>query len=443
MKTICAARHENRKGKTKMKKLLMMIGAAAVAVGANALTYTDGSGTAWTFTASGSNATLGDGSAACIATGTAVDAANIPWTFTYDDNDYTVTAIAAKAFKGCTELSGTLTIPDAVTSIGESAFSGCTKLTGLASLGGITNVQDTAFYSCSGLKYYPDLSRVTRIGKNTFQNCTMGGEAILTSLTSARDRAFHNATITNVVFNRNDAYLIGNYLFCNCTQLTGMYIPGPDSGSSKAEIRRNAFVQGCTALKVFLAGPLTELYKSYDSDASTTFTDVAGCRIFVPEDSNWHQLTNGTDYAANNTFLYYGAGRELDFSFDHDTKAITAMPATAHAFTNVLNAASIFKSQFGYDTRIVMTNAIEVAEGTITDALLSGVAFESLIFNVKTQAQLDMVMAATAGVTTPLCIDPTGAKQQMTVPADRRVWVLLSGDGKYTPKINGTIITFY
>ena len=426
-----------------MKRLLMMICAAAVACGANALTYTDGSGIAWTFTASGLNATLGDGSAACIATGTAVDAANIPWTFTYDDNDYTVTAIAANAFKGCTKLSGTLTIPDAVTSIGNSAFSGCTKLTDLASLGGITTVNTEAFNSCSGLKYYPDLSRVTTIGKNSFQGCKMGGEAILTSLTSAGDRSFNNATITNVVFNRNAVSLFGNYLFCNCTQLTGMYIPGPDSGSLKAQIRRNYFVSGCTALKVFLAGPLTELHTGYSDNVDYTFNNVVGCRIFVPEDSNWHQLTNETTYAANNTFLYYGAGRELDFSFDHDTKAITAMPATAHALTNVLNAASIFKSQFGYDTRIVMTNAIEVAEGTITDALLSGVAFESLIFNVKTQAQLDMVMAATAGVTTPLCIDPTGAKQQMTVPADRRVWVLLSGDGKYTPKINGTIISFY
>ena len=89
-----------------------------------------------------------------------------------------------------------------------------------------------------------------------------------------------------------------------------------------------------------------------------------------------------------------------------------------------------------------MTNAIEVAEGTITDAMLSGVAFESLIFNVKTQAQLDMVLAATAEVSIPLCIDPTGAKAEMTLPADRKVWVLLSGTGKYRPKIKGLIISF-
>ena len=65
------------------------------------------------------------------------------------------------------------------------------------------------------------------------------------------------------------------------------------------------------------------------------------------------------------------------------------------------------------------------------------------MFSVKSQAQLDMVMNATRNITVPLCIDPTGAKQQMTVPSDRRVWVLLSGDGKYAPRINGLVIKIH
>lgn len=429
----------------------MMIGAAAVAVGAYALTYTDGSGIAWTFTASGSNATLGDGSAACIATGTAVDAANIPWTFTYDDNDYTVTAIAANAFKGCTKLSGMLTIPDSVTgTIGDYAFSGCSKLTKIASFGGVTAIGNRSFDKCSGLdgSECPDMTTIQSI--DVYNRLCFSGDLYLPALSSGRgigDQAFTEATITNAVLSRKAVNISGNRIFTNCTRLESMFIPGPDSGSERTLVRRSEFVSGCTSLKVFLAGPLTGLSSSYGRTDVNMFSGVSGCHIFVPTGSNWDTETASDKglaaYEADNMIFYYGAGRDLDMAFDHNAHLITATPTTAHALTNILNAASTFKNRFGYDTRINMTNAIEVAEGTITDDTAAGVAFESLIFNVKTQAQLDTVMNATAGVTTPLCIDPTGAKQEMTVPTNRRVWVLLSGDGKYTPKIRGLIITFH
>ena len=93
-------------------------------------------GVTWTFTASGTNATLGDGKTACIATGTSVDAANIPWTFTKDGIDYTVTTVASYAFANCTSLTGTLSIPDTVTQLGGYAFCNCTGLTAVGSWGG-------------------------------------------------------------------------------------------------------------------------------------------------------------------------------------------------------------------------------------------------------------------------------------------------------------------
>ena len=130
------------KGTEKMKKTTLfaaLVASTMLPIAVNADTITT-NGVTWTYTVNDATAktvTLGNGSAACIATGTSVDAANIPWTFDIDGETYTVTALANNAFKSCSKLSGTLTIPDAVTSMGQQAFYGCPKLSRLTSLGGI------------------------------------------------------------------------------------------------------------------------------------------------------------------------------------------------------------------------------------------------------------------------------------------------------------------
>ena len=102
---------------------------AAIPMAANADVGTvDVNGVTWTVNtnATARTATLGNGTDACIATTTSIDASLIPWTFTVGEGDdaieYTVTSIAANAFNGCSKLSGTLTIPSAVTSMGANAF---------------------------------------------------------------------------------------------------------------------------------------------------------------------------------------------------------------------------------------------------------------------------------------------------------------------------------
>ena len=411
-------------------------------------------GVTWTVNtnATTGTATLGDGSSACIATSTSIDASQIPWTFTVGEGDdaieYTVTSIAANAFNECSKLSGTLTIPDAVTGLlGNNAFTRCTGLKKLASLGGITQIGDRTFDKCTGLdgSECPDMTKLISI--NVYNRLYFSGELRLPALSTGRgigDSAFRYATITNAVLTRKAVNINGNALFTDCTRLKAMFIPGPDSGTGRTLVRRSSFAANCTSLKVFLAGPLTGLSNSYGKTDQDMFTNVSGCRIFVPTGSNWDTESSTEKglaaYEANNAVFYYGAGRELDLAFNHNDHLITATPATAHAFTNVLASASTFKDLFGMDTRINVTNALEIAAGSITAADLAGVTFTSLIFAVKTQAQLNTVLAAVPAET-PLAIDPEGATENLKVlKADRKLYVMLPKTGTYKVVNGGLVI---
>lgn len=67
-------------------------------------------------------------------------------------NGYTVTSIAAQAFRNCTALTG-ITVPESVTSIGEAAFAGCTNLAGVYIKGRISTLNSNVFGNCYGLEW--------------------------------------------------------------------------------------------------------------------------------------------------------------------------------------------------------------------------------------------------------------------------------------------------
>ena len=138
----------------------------------------------------------------------------------------------------------------------------------------------------------------------------------------------------------------------------------------------------------------------------------------------------------------YGPGLDLDIAIDGNV--LTATPTTEAMLANVLTWAPRFKNDFDMDTKVCITNPIPVAEGLVTADLLKKAEFGSLMFKVTSQKQLDDVLAATASVSVPIGIDPDVADkhEMLSLPADRKVWVLLSGNGKYIPKVNGLVITF-
>ena len=387
-----------------MNKLIMMIGAAAVAVGANADTWTDpDTEIVWTYSQKNDTEkkiTLGDGTqsteAACraMATATVLDAANIPWTMDInnDGEPYTVTALAPFAFASCSELTGTLAIPNSVTNVRYRAFQK-TGISAVSSIGGITTLSDYVFNESGSLaSFTADISDVTSIGKGAFQNTKLkGGFYVSGSTTVTTERLFQNNSLDVIFFGSNT------------------------TGAS--------------------VNPTTKMLNG-----------VTGCKVFVPVKSSWSGLNVG---GTGNEIIWYGATTNLNLAVDDAHGVITATPTDEAALVKVLESAPLFKTNFGWNTRINVTNTIEVSAGTITAEMLNAVEFNTMLltFKVNTQAALDSVLAAVPASTYPLlAIDASDAREELILPQGREVYVRVSGDGKqgrYRPKVNGLIISFF
>lgn len=88
-----------------------------------------------------------------------------------------VRSIGAKAFSGCRNLNGDLTLPDSVQTIGAGAFQGCEKLSGdLTIPDSVQTIGDSAFEFCTGLNGTLTLGKNLRtIGKKAFSGCAFTG----------------------------------------------------------------------------------------------------------------------------------------------------------------------------------------------------------------------------------------------------------------------------
>ena len=76
----------------------------------------------------------------------------IPESVSNDGTTYSVTSIGDEAFRDCSGLTGSLTIPNSVTSIGAYAFYYCGGFTGSLTIGSsVTSIGEAAFAECSAL----------------------------------------------------------------------------------------------------------------------------------------------------------------------------------------------------------------------------------------------------------------------------------------------------
>lgn len=139
-----------------------------------------------------------------------------------------VRSIGAKAFSGCRNLNGDLTLPDSVQIVGDSAFSGCTGLNGTLTLGSsLQTIGAGAFHFCpfSGDLVIPD--NVTSIGDSAFYISdylrpeTQGTLTLGKNLRTIGAFAFRESTYTGSLTIPDSVVEIGERAFYQCENLNG------------------------------------------------------------------------------------------------------------------------------------------------------------------------------------------------------------------------------
>ena len=373
--------------------------------------------------------------------GTVLDAASIPWVMEIEGKRYTVTEVWEFAFAGCSKLAGTLSIPDAVKKTGERSFYN-TGITKIESLGGVQNFGTYTFYDSKSLAgNFPDLSNVTSFGTGPLMSCPkLTGEArVNDSLASITYRTFRGSSLDRMHISRS-VTSVGRESFMG-TKLAALVIPGPNdvlSGSQTyTTIDGRASFSGCKELSVLVFGKNT---KGGNHTTGTMLDTVSGCTVFLPANGKWTGLvTGGTD----NEVVAYGPDEDLDIIIDEAVENLTAVPKTQAMLEKVLSVAAVLKERCNLNMRIEIAEDFALAEGAITEAMLAGIRPCALHFTfaATTQARLDQVLAAVPA-SLELTVDPAGAKEPLAVPPGRNLWVLLPGDGKFTPYVTGSGVGF-
>ncbi len=83
-----------------------------------------------------------------------------------------VKEIGDQAFRGCGQMTGTVTIPDSVLSLDSWAFGECFKIENVIIGSGLTKIGGNAFYGCKKLAEITIGKNVKEIGSYAFYNCT-------------------------------------------------------------------------------------------------------------------------------------------------------------------------------------------------------------------------------------------------------------------------------
>ncbi len=142
-----------------------------------------------------------------------------------------ITNIGALEFKGYSNLTS-VTIPDSVTRIGYRAFQSCTKLKDVILGNGVTLIEEYAFYNCDSLTSISIPDSVTSVGYNAFYSCdrlqyNVYNNAKYLGNSKNPYMVLVKASSTSITSCDiyNDAKIICDSAFYNCSKLTSITIP--------------------------------------------------------------------------------------------------------------------------------------------------------------------------------------------------------------------------
>ena len=162
-------------------------------------------------------------------------------------NKYTVTKIGKRSFWKCTELTGSLIIPESVTTIGDEAFQYCSGFTGDLIIGNsVITIGYSAFENCSFTGDLTIPNSVTKIGFYAFRNCRFTGDLTIgNSVVSIEGSTFSSSGFKGNLILGNCVTTIGQDAFGFC-KFSSVTIP-----ESLITIDTNAFYNS-RASKVYI-----------------------------------------------------------------------------------------------------------------------------------------------------------------------------------------------
>lgn len=255
-------------------------------------------------------------------------------------------------------------------------------------------------------------------------------------IVSIANRAMYNCVMTGLTFPAGVTNF-WNEAFYGCSRLTDVCLKGPstaDAGSAQTYVTfyrgANAF-KGAANVSFALIGPnIKSAALTGDETADRFFCDATDVTVLLPrraDNMTWdgfERYLGKTDTSGK--AVYYGPDEDFDLMMGGTS--VTVVPRTAKAIADAIAWAPKFKSVFGLDTHISVTNAVEGSIGVSGSALESVTleTFSWVTFKVSNQTELDNTLAAVS-TASPIVIDLTGLKRKesVVVPAGRRIAVLV------------------
>lgn len=263
------------------------------------------------------------------------------------------------------------------------------------------------------------------------------------------NRAFISlADLTDVVIPGTVVEIL-NYAFHSCGNLKNVCLKGPETANrwqtqSYVTLARSQYSFGndsnTKGIQLFVMGPNIK-------KGSDTYKIAAGATnmtVLLPKRSDnttWSSFDTSSKVGSgdNNTVKFYGPGEAFDLMM-YET-SVTIVPTTAAALADAFAWAPTFKSGFGLDTHISITNAIDTA---IDVSEHPGVTFDTQVwqkFKVSSQAQLDGTLAAVS-TDSSIIIDATDATEDIVIPEGRRVAVIVPPGWTFWRQMRGLVLTF-